>query len=245
MDNEKNVSDEKEANAEVTQTAGTGGDQRIQFTPNVRPARNQGQVNRDDDISAYGVPITHRSRSVASIPQVISEKAKIRQKHEKEQEKKNVDIDEHLMPHEHVAARYKTRINMEKPGESLGLTTQEAEELLAIHGPNILTPPKKRNAFLKFWDSLSSLFNLLLILAGVLEYILLGISYKNNFQNVRISGSRRVHLLIRLSDLLGCHSDCSRFYQCLHRVLSTTEVASPSRVVPQHDSSQVSLYARW
>jgi sodium/potassium-transporting ATPase subunit alpha len=186
MDNEKDVADYKEADAQVTSTAAAGGEQRIQFTSNVRPARGDAYVNRDDDISAYGHPITQRSRSVASIPQVISEKAKIRQKHEKEQEKKNVDIDEHLMPHEHVAARYKTRIDMQKPGESLGLTTREAEELLAIHGPNILTPPKKRNPFLKFWDSLSSLFNLLLILAGVLEYILLGISYKDNFQNVRI-----------------------------------------------------------
>jgi sodium/potassium-transporting ATPase subunit alpha len=95
-----------------------------------------------------------------------------------------VDINEHLMAHQDVADKYKTRISMEKPGESLGLTTQQAEQLLLEHGPNILTPPSKRHWILKFWDCLSSLFNLLLILAGCLEYILLGINFKDNFQNV-------------------------------------------------------------
>jgi hypothetical protein len=208
-------------------------DQRIQFTPNVRPARDQRQYSRDDDnISAYGHPITQRSRSVASIPQVISEKAKDRRRHEKEQEKKNVDIDEHLMPHLHVAERYKTKINMERPGESLGLTSHEAEDLLLHHGANVLTPPKKRNPFLKFWDSLSSLFNLLLILAGVLEYILLGIDYKDNFQNVRDVSSRiterlDVSSLTLTIDLPGSHPYRRCLHQCLHRVLPATEIAGP------------------
>jgi hypothetical protein len=33
-------------------------------------------------------------------------------------------------------------------------------------------------------DKLKNLFNVLLIVAGILEYILLGIDYKDNFQNV-------------------------------------------------------------
>ena len=120
-------------------------------------------------------------------PPVISEKQKDRRKREKEEERKHVDINEHLMAHQDVAERYKTRISMEKPGESIGLTTQQAEQLLLEHGPNVLTPPKKRHWILKFWDCLSSLFNLLLILAGFLEYILLGIDFKNNFQNVSVT----------------------------------------------------------
>lgn len=163
---------EAEKEAMTSTPAPAGGDQRIQFAPTVRPQRPA----RDEDA------IARRQQSVSSIPQVVSEKD--RRKREKEEKKKNVDIIEHLMSHEEVAERYKTRINMHKPGESLGLTAQQAETLLQEHGPNILTPPKKRHPFLKYLDCLRSLFNLLLILAGILEYILLGIDYKDNFQNV-------------------------------------------------------------
>jgi hypothetical protein len=53
----------------------------------------------------------------------------------------------------------------------------------------VLSPPKKRHPILKYLDSLTSLFNLLLILAGVLEYVLLGIDFKDNFQNVSVFAS--------------------------------------------------------
>jgi len=150
----------------------TIGNQRIQFTPTVKPGRTRHHNE--------GVP--HRR---PSIPSIISEKEKVQRKREQEEEK-NVIIDEHLMAHQDVAERYKTRINMEKPGESMGLTSQQVEQLLHEYGPNVLTPPKKRHPFLKYLDCLRSLFNLLLILAGILEYILLGIDYKDNFQNVSV-----------------------------------------------------------
>jgi sodium/potassium-transporting ATPase subunit alpha len=151
----------------------------------VKPYRGR-PASRDRD----GGSITRRQSSIASIPQVVSEKEKDRRKREKEEEKKHVDIDEHLMPHLAVAERYETRINMEKPAESLGLTDQKAEQLLREHGLNQLTPPKKRHPILKYLKCLSSLFNVLLILAGILEYILLGINYKDNFQNVSIRFGR-------------------------------------------------------
>jgi sodium/potassium-transporting ATPase subunit alpha len=87
------------------------------------------------------------------------------------------------MSHEDVAERYGTRINLLKPQDSKGLTAEEAQHVLLEHGPNVLTPPKKRHPLLKFFDYLRSLFNLLLIISGILEYILLGIDYKDNFQN--------------------------------------------------------------
>ena len=156
-------------------------DQRIQFAPDVR-LRDTRRPPGDDGLSISIAPRSSR-QSVVSIPQVISEKEKERREREKT-ESKNVDIDEHLMTHEAVAERYKTGINMEKPGDSFGLTSTQAAELLQQHGANVLTPPKKRHPFLKFLDCLRSLFNLLLIFAGILEYVLLGIDYKNNFQNV-------------------------------------------------------------
>lgn len=174
-ENEKDALQRQTTNdsATVNATAPT----RIQFIPSARPER---PVRPDEQ----GIPIKGRTLSVASIPQVVSVKEKDRLRREQEFEKKNVDIDEHLLPHEQVAERYKTKINMTKPEESFGLTTEQAQALLQEHGPNVLTPPKKRHPFLKYLDCLSSLFNLLLILAGVLEYILLGINYKDNFQNV-------------------------------------------------------------
>lgn len=163
---------------EVAQHPTDGGDQRIQFAPTVKPDLKR-PISRDRD----GDSITRRRQSIVSIPQVVSEKENNRRKREKEEERKHVNIDEHLMPHLEVAERYKTRINREKPAESLGLTSQQAGQLLQEHGLNQLTPPKRRHPILKYLDCLSSLFNVLLILAGILEYILLGINYKDNFQN--------------------------------------------------------------
>jgi len=177
MDVEKNPVEDQilPINSETNQNLTSGGNLRIQFTPTVKPDRTR--HIRDDEF-----PRTLPTSSIRqpSIPRVVSEKERIQHKHEKEE----INIDEHLMNHDDVAERYKTRINMKKPGESIGLTCQEVENLLHEHGPNVLTPPKKRHPFLKYLDCLRSLFNLLLILAGILEYILLGIDYKDNFQNV-------------------------------------------------------------
>jgi len=155
-----------------------GRDLRIRFAPAVRPApEDAGHV---DDVARS------RRQSIVSIPPVLTEQEKDRREFEKILESKHAKIDEHLMSPQDVADRYKTRIDAATPGASQGLTAQQAEQLLAKHGRNILTPHKKRRPFLKFLDCLRSLFNLLLILAGVLEYILLGIDFKGNFQNVSL-----------------------------------------------------------
>jgi sodium/potassium-transporting ATPase subunit alpha len=204
--------------AETTQ-ASVHGDLRIQFTPTVRPDRTR--LGGKEDASAFVPPsqrshsvgsITRRPQSIVSIPPVISKKQKDRRRREKEEEKKHVDINEHRMAHQDVAERYKTRINMEKPGESPGLTAQQANQLLLEHGPNVLTPPKKRHWILKFWDYLSSLFNLLLILAGFLEYILLGINFKDNFQNVSVISMSSALAYCSHPDLFGSHPYCG----CIH-----------------------------
>jgi len=181
MDGEKGLVEHKPLpiTSVATQNPAHGGSQRIQFTPAVKPDRTR-HGSGDERASAFAARGTGRP----SIPRVVSEKEKNRRK--REEEEKNVNIDEHLMAHQDVAKRYKTKINMEKPEESMGLTSQQVEQLLHEHGPNVLTPPKKRHPFLKYLDCLCSLFNLLLILAGILEYILLGIDYKDNFQNVSV-----------------------------------------------------------
>ena len=173
---------------EKGQTPAQGAGQRIQFIPPTKPDRGRPVTEKEDGTSFAG-PAKRRSLSVASIPQVISEKDKDIRRSEREHERKHVNIDEHLIPHEDVAKRYMTMINMKKPDDSFGLTAQKADQLLQEHGLNILTPPKRRHPFLKYLDYLTSLFNLLLIIAGVLEYILLGINFKNNFQNVSSTSS--------------------------------------------------------
>lgn len=157
------------------------GEPRIQFSAGVKP-KSKEPVNTNT--LSFGVPITKRSHSIVSIPQVVSPEEKNIRQREKEHAKRSVAIDEHLVPHMEVAARYQTKIDLAEPGKSFGLTSEQASELLRHHGANILTPPPKRHPILKYIDCLTSLFNLLLVVAGVLEYILLGINYKANFQNV-------------------------------------------------------------
>ncbi|KAF4636901.1 hypothetical protein G7Y89_g1176 [Cudoniella acicularis] len=163
-----------------------GGDHRIQFAVTSRPE------HKNEDTSNFIAPGrrsqsvasgTRRPMSIHSIPPVYTEKERKRRKREEDEEKKAVNIDEHLLGHQEVADRYHTNINLDKPAESLGLTTHQAEQLLQEHGPNILTPPKKKHPILKFLGYLTSLFNMLLIVAGCLEYILLGIDFKDNFPN--------------------------------------------------------------
>lgn len=90
------------------------------------------------------------------------------------------------MTAQEVAERYSSSVNPERPGESQGLDAETAKRVLEQTGPNVLTPPKKRHPFLKYLDSLLSLFNLLLIFAGILEYILLAIDFADNFPNVSV-----------------------------------------------------------
>ncbi|TPX30672.1 hypothetical protein SmJEL517_g05824 [Synchytrium microbalum] len=97
---------------------------------------------------------------------------------------KHVDITEHLMPIDEVLATYKTAVNSSHPVESPGLSNDEAKARLLRDGPNMLSPPKKRNVILRFLDILLGLFNLMLLLSGAAAYILYGIDPADNFQNV-------------------------------------------------------------
>ncbi|KAG0079652.1 hypothetical protein BGZ90_002033 [Linnemannia elongata] len=105
------------------------------------------------------------------------------EKGKKPTNEKTLDITEHLFPVEEIAARHGVHIDLQKAGNSQGLTTAAATERLAENGPNILSPPKQISPFMKFFHCLTSLFNLLLILAGVLNYILLAVDPKENKVN--------------------------------------------------------------
>lgn len=108
------------------------------------------------------------------------------------------DIREHRHTAERLLKILDTDFDIKAPASSFGLTSEEAAARLARNGPNVLTPPKKKSAFqkasekksnpcltssfhnicLQFIDCLRTLFNVLLIFAGILEYILLGVDFK-------------------------------------------------------------------
>ncbi|KAH9473147.1 hypothetical protein Pst134EA_000223 [Puccinia striiformis f. sp. tritici] len=95
----------------------------------------------------------------------------------------SADISEHKLTPLKVAEAVGTTINLANPSGSAGIAPAEAQSRLARDGPNQLTPPKKKSALRKYFDALLSLFNVLLMLAGILEYVLLAIDFENNKAN--------------------------------------------------------------
>ncbi|KAF7974995.1 hypothetical protein HWV62_10595 [Athelia sp. TMB] len=102
----------------------------------------------------------------------------------------NVDIQEHRLAYKDLGLALETSFDPKDPGQSPGLTAAEVQARLLRDGHNVLTPPKKKSALRKYWECLATMFNLLLILAGILEYILLAIpgQFKENFQNTYLGG---------------------------------------------------------
>ncbi|KAJ2913576.1 hypothetical protein MD484_g6844, partial [Candolleomyces efflorescens] len=103
------------------------------------------------------------------------------QKVEDEQAQK--EIHEHKLPLESLSQEVGVSFDVKDPARSAGLSLEEAKARLARDGPNILTPPKKKSGLRKFLERLFTMFNILLMVAGLLVYILLGVQFKENFQN--------------------------------------------------------------
>ena len=87
---------------------------------------------------------------------------------------------------EQVCQEFSTLANAEKPSDSIGLTSATAAERIEDYGRNVMTPPKTVPHFVKYLIALGNLFNLTLIVAGVLAFILLAIDPVGNFSNVRV-----------------------------------------------------------
>jgi sodium/potassium-transporting ATPase subunit alpha len=106
---------------------------------------------------------------------------------EKKSEFDGVDIQEHRLTFQGLRDAHNTTFDTKDPGQSAGLTSEDAKARLARDGQNIITPPKKKSALRKYFDCLNTMFNILLIVAGVLEYILIAIPPKN-LQNTYLGG---------------------------------------------------------
>ncbi|KDE09553.1 hypothetical protein, variant [Microbotryum lychnidis-dioicae p1A1 Lamole] len=106
----------------------------------------------------------------------------------KESASQFIEIVDHHLTVAEVAKKFDTSFDVENPANSKGLTSAVAAERLRTNGPNALTPPVRKSGLRKYLESLSSLFNILLIVAGILEYILLGVDFKDNKPNEYIGG---------------------------------------------------------
>ncbi|KAJ3342831.1 hypothetical protein HDU93_000961 [Gonapodya sp. JEL0774] len=125
---------------------------------------------------------------------------------------KQLDITEHLLTLEQLQQKYETQFIPSKPANSpvslwqwfswrqfvptvlvfsvgtKGLSPEAAAKRLAENGPNMLTPPPKRPSWLQFFDKLRGLFNLIMLFAGIVTYVLYGIDTVANSSNVYIGG---------------------------------------------------------
>lgn len=85
---------------------------------------------------------------------------------------------------EEVLERYQVKVDTLHPANSDGLDKEIVTSRLAQYGPNVMSPPKKIHPILKYLISLSNLFNVLLIVSGVLCYILFAIDSVGNATQV-------------------------------------------------------------
>lgn len=57
----------------------------------------------------------------------------------------DVDIQEHQLSYNELGSTLDTSMDTKDPGNSYGLTADEAKARLTRDGPNVLTPPKKKS----------------------------------------------------------------------------------------------------
>lgn len=66
-------------------------------------------------------------------------------KGKKEDQMDKFDISEHMLAFQDLGPALETAIDTKDPGNSYGLSSDEAQARLARDGPNVLTPPKKKS----------------------------------------------------------------------------------------------------
>eukprot|EP01135_Chromosphaera_perkinsii_P003737 Nk52_evm55s252 gene=Nk52_evmTU55s252 len=92
------------------------------------------------------------------------EAQKQQQSESKDDLRKEVDMDEHIVPVEELEERLQT-------STSTGLTTSEAENKLALYGKNVLTPPKTTPTYILFLREIFTGFAIVLWAAAVLCFV--------------------------------------------------------------------------
>ncbi|KAI9297875.1 calcium ATPase [Neoconidiobolus thromboides FSU 785] len=96
---------------------------------------------------------------------------------------KQVEIVEHLLPLDEVCKKFETNVNQGKPADSQGLTPEKIQKAKEVYGPNTLSPAKRKHPIVRFLECLGNLFNVLLVLAGIMTFVIFGIDTVDNFSS--------------------------------------------------------------
>ncbi|NP_001166387.1 potassium-transporting ATPase alpha chain 2 [Cavia porcellus] len=137
---------------------------------------------------------------------------------QKEELKKELDLDDHKLTSEELEQKYGTNIIR-------GLSSTRAAELLARDGPNALSPPKQTPEIIKFLKQMIGGFSILLWVGAILCWIAYGIQYASNQ-----SGSLdNVYLGVVLA-LVVILTGIFAYYQ---EAKSTNIMSSFSKMIPQ------------
>ncbi|EJD00183.1 aminophospholipid-transporting P-type ATPase [Fomitiporia mediterranea MF3/22] len=148
----------------------------------------QGHANR-----AGGVDPKHNLTASEKPPSIVGKTAQKSKSHSKGSKARNEDFEaavifEHKLTFDAVATELQTSLDAKEPAKSFGLTEDEAGKRLLRDGKNVLTPQKRKSALRKYLECLFTMFNILLIISGILVYVLLGIDFKDNIQNTYLGG---------------------------------------------------------
>ncbi|KAM5147388.1 LOW QUALITY PROTEIN: potassium-transporting ATPase alpha chain 2-like [Callospermophilus lateralis] len=142
----------------------------------------------------------------------------LKKSHQKEELKKELDLDDHKLNDKELEQKYGTNI-------SRGLSSIRAAELLVRDGPNVLTPPKQTPEIIKFLKQMVGGFSILLWIGAILCWIAYGIQYASDnsgsLDNVYLGS-----VLALVVILMGIFA----YYQ---EAKSTNIMASFSKMIPQ------------
>nr|XP_044633418.1 LOW QUALITY PROTEIN: potassium-transporting ATPase alpha chain 2 [Equus asinus] len=142
----------------------------------------------------------------------------LKKNHQKEELKKEVDLEDHKLSIKELERKYGTNI-------VTGLSSTQAAELLARNGPNALTPPKETPEIVKFLKQMVGGFSILLWIGAILCWIAYGIQYFND----KSSSLDSVYLGCVLA-LVVILTGIFAYYQ---EAKSTNIMASFSKMIPQ------------
>ncbi|KAI8900212.1 hypothetical protein BC833DRAFT_614428 [Globomyces pollinis-pini] len=93
---------------------------------------------------------------------------------------------DHCLSFEQLEAKFNIKLDVKRPMSSKGLNNQQAAERLQMFGENTVTIKSKSSLHIKFIESLTNLFNVLLYAAGTMYLICYAMDPIENFESVWI-----------------------------------------------------------
>uniref|UniRef100_A0A8C2UTK2 Sodium/potassium-transporting ATPase subunit alpha n=2 Tax=Chinchilla lanigera TaxID=34839 RepID=A0A8C2UTK2_CHILA len=142
----------------------------------------------------------------------------LKKSHQKEELKKELDLEDHRLTSEELEQKYGTNIIR-------GLSSARAAELLARDGPNALSPPKQTPEIIKFLRQMIGGFSILLWIGAILCWIAYGAQYVSD----KSTSLDNVYLGVVLA-LVVILTGIFAYYQ---EAKSTNIMASFSKMIPQ------------